>query len=465
MRTLDRYIIRSFVSSLVLWFAVLMSLRIVIDLFVNMDEFAKLGKPFGEILGDITTYYGYQSVVYVVELGGVIIVAAAAFTMARMNHTNELTAMLASGVSMHRVVWPIVLCAMLMGGLLILDQELVVPGVADKLARGRDDAPGAKEFQVRLTTDGSGTSWYSPRFFPLDKVMERPTIVIRDIKGVRLAQIEGSRATYHQYEGVPGWMVWDARLVPEGRREWLHTPDTKTVYTAVGPQTLLESAKEQARLNKQEVPDDSKVTTIRGVAVPDPRYGIKIEAESLELAPFVPGKPRQGTLRSPKFTYRSEDGKLLGIILADFATWVGGSLDTSHWDLSRGVLFYPSDLAPEHLKLRQSSRWLDTMSVSQITEYLRLERVPDRDAAELTRHVRVADPVNNLIMLLLGLPFILSRERNIKASAGLCLLMVGAYYAFIYICRYMSLPPAWAAWLPVLLFGPVAAVMFDSIKT
>ena len=85
--------------------------------------------------------------------------------------------------------------------------------------------------------------------------------------------------------------------------------------------------------------------------------------------------------------------------------------------------------------------------------------------ALLTKHIRFADPINNLVMLLLGLPFILSRQRNIKASAGLCLLMVGAFYAFVYVCRYTGLSPTLAAWLPAMLFGPVAVVMLDSVKT
>jgi len=91
--------------------------------------------------------------------------------------------------------------------------------------------------------------------------------------------------------------------------------------------------------------------------------------------------------------------------------------------------------------------------------------VPDRDAAILAKHVRFADPVNNLILLLLALPFILSRERNIKASAGLSVLMTGAYFAFIHVTRVVGLPPMLAAFLPIVLFGTVAAVMLDSIKT
>ena len=62
-------------------------------------------------------------------------------------------------------------------------------------------------------------------------------------------------------------------------------------------------------------------------------------------------------------------------------------------------------------------------------------------------------------------PFILSRQRNIKASAGLCVLIVGMFYVFIYICRYMGLLDFWAAFLPLLLFGPISVLMLDSVKT
>ena len=44
----------------------------------------------------------------------------------------------------------------------------------------------------------------------------------------------------------------------------------------------------------------------------------------------------------------------------------------------------------------------------------------------LVRHARFADFFNSIILLLVTVPFILSRERNIKVSAGLALLGLGA---------------------------------------
>ena len=105
------------------------------------------------------------------------------------------------------------------------------------------------------------------------------------------------------------------------------------------------------------------------------------------------------------------------------------------------------------------------MSTAQLTDVIHSGRIPNRDAAVLAKHIRFADPINNLLLLLLGLPFILSRERNIKASAGLSVLMVGSYFAFIHICRLVGLPPILGAFLPILLFGTVASVMLDAVKT
>jgi len=79
--------------------------------------------------------------------------------------------------------------------------------------------------------------------------------------------------------------------------------------------------------------------------------------------------------------------------------------------------------------------------------------------------MRFTTPINNLVMLLLGLPFILSRERNVKTSAGMCILVVGIYFAFIQLCGQMEVSPLMAAWLPIFVFGPISILMLDSVKT
>ena len=108
---------------------------------------------------------------------------------------------------------------------------------------------------------------------------------------------------------------------------------------------------------------------------------------------------------------------------------------------------------------------MDYLSSAELSTLMRLRNVPDLRAVRQTMYLRFADPLNNLVMLLLALPFILSRQRNIKASAAMCIGSVGVFYVFVYFCRYLGMPDFLGAFLPALLFGPISVLSLDSIKT
>jgi lipopolysaccharide export LptBFGC system permease protein LptF len=459
MKTLDRYIIRSFLINVALWFVAFLSLRTVADLFINMDEFAKLGKAFPELVTDIAGFYGYQLLVYFAELGGVIVVVAAAFTLARMNHANELTAMLASGVSLYRVIWPIILCSIALGGLIIIDHELVIPSVAEKLVRDRDDRLGLEALEVRLPTDAEGTVWYAATFQPANERMQDAVALIRDAKGRLVASVTAEACLPATIDGTRGWKATGVTLSKaSGSEAWRYTQYGTRIYSSLSPERLLRRSMASAERTRRT----------GGITAKDESYGMVITAATLEIDPPAANRPRGGTLIEPRFTFLNEEGQEMIVFAARSAQWQpDGSAEGRgpHWRLDGSFAFRPSELTTSDIVLRQSSHWLDFMSISQLSALIEMKKVPDRDAAMLAKFVRMANPINNLVMLLLGLPFILSRERNIKASAGLTLLMVGGYYAFIYLCRYVGLSPFWAALLPILLFGPIAVVMLDSVKT
>ena len=453
MRTLDRYVVRSFLVALLLWLVVMVSLRAVTDLFVNMDEFAEKKQDFGQILRHVGSYYGYQSFAYFAQLGGVIMVAAAGFTIYRMNDTNELTAIMASGVSLRRVLWPIILCCAAGSGLVFLDRNVLLPRVASKLARDRGDVPGTKTFALRFMTDGQKTVWYSPTFFPAEGRMVDPMILPRDWEYRTLARISGDEALPGSLDGRAGWFVTGGKpagavLWPLGRGDmpWPSPPSTLRIWTELTPERIRDSLAEGGGQGGVEVRD------LRGGLI------LILRAERFD--------PAGRMLIEPRFTFRTDKGNELGCFSADSASFgVDPETKTSAWLLEGGRLFYPSDLTVRDIKLRQSGEWMEYMSIGQLNSLLALQRLPDPRTAILTKHIRITEPLNNVLMLLIGVPFILSRRRNVKTSALRCLAMVGVFYCFIYISRQLPVNPVWAAWLPVLVFGPVAAVMLDTVKT
>ncbi len=459
----------SFLQSVLLWFAALMMLRIVIDLFVNLDEFSEDSTLSAlELVRIIATHYILNVFVYFKEMGGLVIVAGAAFAVARMNQTNELTAMLASGVSLHRVVWPIIVCAILMGAIVILDQEFVLPNVRQHLILDEDEVATQqkKRFQVRFLTDTNQSVWWSTDYNPTEHEMQWPLVILRDEQYRYLAHLSGEKAQPGRYENRQGWVLSDAfverKESPSNPTAWRSTQDTNRVYTVVGPRTLVANAREAYRkANNKDVASFTYVNNSQGF---DKLFNMQLDA--FKFTPiWINNDARGGELERPRMEFHAEGDRSLCTIFGDSAVWQPGLLHECRWNLNNGRMFHASDLTSGDLELRQNSRWMDYLSSAELSQLLRLRNVPDLRAVQQSLYVRFADPLNNLVMLLLGLPFILSRQRNIKASAGLCILVVGVFYVFVYFCRYLGMPDFLGAFLPALIFGPISVLTLDSIKT
>ncbi len=93
----------------------------------------------------------------------------------------------------------------------------------------------------------------------------------------------------------------------------------------------------------------------------------------------------------------------------------------------------------------------------------------DRKKAVLF-HTRMARPLLGMVLVLLGLSVILrDQNRNVFVSAGMCLVLCGVFFACTFICKYLGdsnlLSPPLAAWLPLLIFGPLALVKFEAVHT
>ncbi len=73
-------------------------------------------------------------------------------------------------------------------------------------------------------------------------------------------------------------------------------------------------------------------------------------------------------------------------------------------------------------------------------------------------------------MVALGVSMILSNpNRQVIISAGLCMAIAAALFLFTLASKYLGdqdiLPAPLAAWLPVIVFGPVAVASFDAVHT
>ncbi len=177
--------------------------------------------------------------------------------------------------------------------------------------------------------------------------------------------------------------------------------------------------------------------------------------------------------------WRLEEGRRVsGLITGTEGTAVTSpSMETvDTWDggITPGEirLFHASDLS-----VGAGGSYFDLLSTSQLNELLRR---PNRAAsADLLRakHTRIASHVMNLVLMLLAVPAVLTRQPGqLRQAAAKTLIIVGSAMAFVFLCQMLARePPAtleWAgrwpalmSWLPVFIFGPLSVFLLDRIES
>jgi lipopolysaccharide export LptBFGC system permease protein LptF len=95
---------------------------------------------------------------------------------------------------------------------------------------------------------------------------------------------------------------------------------------------------------------------------------------------------------------------------------------------------------------------------------------PTRRDVAVALHGRYAFPLSNIVLLLIGLPFVLGTERK-STFAGLviCIVICAVFYGIHALCtelgKEQTLSPALAAWLPIAIFAPLGLFFFDGVRT
>lgn len=378
MRLLDRYIVRSFLLNYLLAFAVMCGMYVLLDLIVNFDRFSKGAAMAGEstaLMGsmglDILEYYSYQLLVIFQQVAGAIPLMAAGFTMVRMTRHNELTAMLASGVSLYRVATPIVLVSIIFSGLVIVDQEVLMPACADKLIRKHEEVnrTESKTDPVYFVKDADNSLFMASAYDPTSQSLKDVRIIQRDEDGTPIGRIMADSA------------VWN--------------PNLKNNPGSAGGWQF----KNVRHIDDRTGNDPSK------------RLAEKVEA-----------------------TYD-----------------------------------YFTNLSPQQLDLIATKKAVDYLASSQIQSLIEASLGPTRASLEKTMHTRFTQPIMNVILLLVGIPFLLTREpRQLVFNMFYCTAATSVIFAATFVMYQAAgtvVPPVLGAWLPVLLFAPVAVAMLDTIKT
>ncbi|MFV2065554.1 MAG: LptF/LptG family permease [Pirellulales bacterium] len=115
--------------------------------------------------------------------------------------------------------------------------------------------------------------------------------------------------------------------------------------------------------------------------------------------------------------------------------------------------------------LEDSTSWRQYASTAELVRGLANTSVDFGADVRVAIHARLIKPLMDATLLMLGLPLVLTRNnRNVFMAIGLCLVVIVLFMLVVLACQFLGassmVRPALAAWLPLIIFVPVAANSF-----
>jgi len=197
MRLLDRYIVRNFLQPYIYCIIGFLSIWLIFDISDNSSTIFDERAP----LGLVVHFYWTQIPQVLVILLPVALLLALLFALGRMSRANEIVSMLTAGVSVPRVVFPLLIIGLLTTGVtlslnssLAAHAELERKNFFDQVNHGgvREITISAQVFRNR--TDNR--TWYVARFKPNSNDFSGVQVVQQDADGNITRNYIATDATY-----------------------------------------------------------------------------------------------------------------------------------------------------------------------------------------------------------------------------------------------------------------------------
>ncbi len=212
MRLLDRYIVRNFLQPYIYCILGFLSIWLIFDISDNSSTIFDERAPFLLVL----KFYWTQIPQVLVILLPVSLLLALLFALGRMSRSNEIVSMLTAGVSVPRVVLPLLLLGLLTTGVtlalnysLAAHAELARKNFFDQVNRGgvRDVVISGQVFRNR--TDDR--TWYISRFRPNTNEFSGVQIVQQDVEGNIVRNYIATEAFYES--ATKSWRLDNLKVV------------------------------------------------------------------------------------------------------------------------------------------------------------------------------------------------------------------------------------------------------------
>lgn len=140
----DRYVLSLFLRVFLICFLCLTGIYVVGDFVNNLNEFIEIGKAKGGMLRAMAGYYSIRAPVFFDSMGRVVALIASVFAITWLQRHNEMTALMAAGISKWRIIKPLIIGVIVVAVLSALNREFLLPRFRESLSQRAQDLVSEK---------------------------------------------------------------------------------------------------------------------------------------------------------------------------------------------------------------------------------------------------------------------------------------------------------------------------------
>ena len=207
-RVLDRYTVTSVLKIGIITSLLASFILMGVDLFANLDKYMNYNVGFMKALS-ITLLYFPEAVLLAI---GPSFLFAVTYHLSMLHASNEIMAILNSGVSFQRILRPIIVSALLLSAVFFAFNEIVaIPSTNEKELRLElvTDATGSTNNQdIALCDMQSGYMVYANVYSDTDRTIYGVSLVESNPDGGLARRTDAQRAVYDDETGL--WTFYDA---------------------------------------------------------------------------------------------------------------------------------------------------------------------------------------------------------------------------------------------------------------
>lgn len=187
---IDRYVIRASVLSTLVCIAAFTGLYVVVDAFGRLDDFLREMKTWSASVRFMFRYYALHLPLIMLHVMPFAVLMGALFALARLEKHNELLAAKACGISLRRLMAPLLVLACLFCAFTYINKQWIIPYLAEDIEESeqlvRRKGKRMRDIKDLFLHDSSGRWYVITRYNPATTTCYDTWIISDDSEGRKI---------------------------------------------------------------------------------------------------------------------------------------------------------------------------------------------------------------------------------------------------------------------------------------